>query len=66
MKNQEYLFPGDKCFIFDFLNDCFCASYERVRIPSVGELTKIWKDQKIIGYILFCFNLNIFNIRGVL
>jgi hypothetical protein len=66
MKNQENLFPADKCYIFDQLKHCYSARYERVRIPSTEELMKMWKDKKSLYAILFCFNPNIFNLlRGV-
>jgi hypothetical protein len=49
MKNQEDLFPGDKCYIFEQRKNCFCASYETVRVPSREELLALWKDKKMIA-----------------
>jgi len=67
MKNQENIFPADKCYIFDQLKHCYSARYERVRIPSREELLAMWKDQKLIAdvelmlyYILLCFNVRVF------
>jgi hypothetical protein len=46
MKNQENIFPADKCYIFEFLNNSYCAKYERVRVPSRDELLAMWKEEK--------------------
>ncbi|MFZ2456841.1 MAG: hypothetical protein WAX07_10235 [Candidatus Altiarchaeia archaeon] len=43
MKELADNFPGDKCYIFDRVDGCFCASYEPVRAPSADELRAIWK-----------------------
>jgi hypothetical protein len=64
MKNQEDLFPADKCYIFDELKHCYCVRYEKVRIPSREELLALWKDQKILYPIIFCFIQSIL-LKGV-
>jgi hypothetical protein len=58
MKNQENIFPADKCYIFEQLKHCYVVRYEKVRIPSREELLAMWEDQKILCIILFCFNLS--------
>ena len=43
MKDETEHFPGDKCYIFDYVNGFYCASYECVRVPSSDELAVMWK-----------------------
>lgn len=72
MKNQRDIFPGENCYIFDFLKHSYCARFEKVRVPSREELTAMWKRQGLIAdaemlilSILSGYNLNMFLPRGV-
>ena len=47
MKNQEDLFPADKCYIFEQRKNGYCARYEKVRIPSPEELLAMWMDKNL-------------------
>jgi hypothetical protein len=42
MKDETDHFPGDKCYIFDQVNDFYCASYESVRAPGPEEIKALF------------------------
>jgi hypothetical protein len=43
MKDETEYFPEGKCYVFSQISDFYCASYERVRIPSSEELAAMLK-----------------------